>query len=89
MAITPEAIAAAREHNISLGCRGGGCGVCRAQVLSGECSTQRMSRRHVSEADEARGVVLACRLTDTRDLILEPAPNPPIPAGADAPQLIN
>lgn len=63
---------------ISVGCRGGGCGVCRVRVIDGTYTTKRMSRRHVSDADEATGVVLACRTVPTSDITVrcEPAPVP-------------
>jgi ferredoxin len=59
-------------HDIPVGCRGGGCGVCRVQVVSGEYLTRRMSRAHISEADEAVGIVLACRLIPLTDVVVEP-----------------
>jgi ferredoxin len=67
---------------IAVGCRGGGCGVCRVRILDGTYATKRMSRRHVSEADEHAGVVLACRTIPTSDLRLrcEPASVPIISA---------
>ena len=67
-----------RGTAISVGCRGGGCGVCRVRVIEGSYTTKRMSRRHVSEADEAAGIVLACRTVPTSDITVrcEPAPVP-------------
>lgn len=63
---------------ISVGCRGGGCGVCRVRVIEGSYTTKRMSRRHVSEVDEAAGIVLACRTVPTSNITVrcEPAPVP-------------
>lgn len=58
---------------IDVGCRGGGCGVCRVEVLEGHYETQKMSRRHVTEAEEAEGFALACRLVATSDLVITPA----------------
>ncbi len=63
-------------HAISSGCHGGGCGVCRVRVVEGEYTARRMSRKHISESDEAAGVVLACRIVPTTDLVIEPAPAP-------------
>ncbi len=57
--------------DIPVGCRGGGCGVCRIRILEGEYTTRRMSRKHVSETDEAEGVALACRVVPTTDLVIE------------------
>lgn len=68
---------------IEVGCRGGGCGVCRVEVLEGDYRTMRMSRRHVTEAEEAEGFALACRVMATSDLVVTPAPRPaPGPSGS-------
>ena len=56
------------KKGIPVGCRGGGCGVCKVRILSG-CYTKRaMSRDHVSEDEEAHGIVLACRVRPASDL---------------------
>ncbi|MBP2227919.1 ferredoxin [Azospirillum agricola] len=55
---------------IPVGCRQGGCGVCRVQILSGSYRLQPMSRAHVSEAEERAGYALACRLIPESDLDL-------------------
>lgn len=47
---------------IPVGCRGGGCGVCRIRVLAGEFEAKKMSRKHITEQDQAAGIVLACRV---------------------------
>jgi len=57
-----------------IGCRGGGCGVCRVRIIEGDYHTGRMSREHVSEADEAAGYALGCRLYPESDLLLAAAP---------------
>jgi len=56
---------------IPVGCRGGGCGVCKVTVLSGDYETKKMSRAYVSEEEELAGTVLACRLFPRGDLRLE------------------
>ncbi len=66
---------------LPVGCRGGGCGVCRVRVVDGTYRTLRMSRRHVTEADEANRIALACRLLASSDIVIEPAP----PVGPTAP----
>ena len=58
---------------IEVGCRGGGCGICRIRVVSGDYKTGKMSRSRISNQDEAAGLVLACRLYPRSDLILEAA----------------
>ena len=58
------------RRGIPVGCRGGGCGVCRIQVISGTYRKKKMSRAIISEADESNHVVLACRCTPTSDITL-------------------
>jgi ferredoxin len=59
-----------------VGCRGGGCGACRVRVLDGTFDVLRMSARHVTPDDLAAGIVLACRIVPTSDLVVEAAPSP-------------
>lgn len=61
------------RKRIPVGCRRGGCGVCRVQVLAGACHAGPTSRAHVSEAEAAEGYALACRLYPDGDLQLRPA----------------
>lgn len=55
-------------RGIQVGCRSGGCGVCRVQVLSGTYIAKKMSKAHVSADDLADDVVLSCRILPTSDL---------------------
>ncbi|MEY5099343.1 MAG: hypothetical protein RJA36_2062 [Pseudomonadota bacterium] len=65
-----EGMEALGRAGIPVGCRNGGCGVCKVEVLSGQYVARVMSREHVSEADEACGRVLACRIKPASDLEL-------------------
>jgi ferredoxin len=59
------------RRGIPVGCRGGGCGICRVQVTAGtRYRTQKMSRAQVSESDLAAGICLACKLIPEGDLAL-------------------
>ncbi|MCG8089634.1 MAG: 2Fe-2S iron-sulfur cluster binding domain-containing protein [Candidatus Thiodiazotropha taylori] len=60
--------------SIPVGCKGGGCGVCRVQITQGDYETRKMSRNHVSEAEEGQGIVLSCRVIPKSDLRLRLAP---------------
>ena len=53
---------------IRVGCRAGGCGMCKVRIACGEYEAGKMSRAHVSEAEESRGFVLACRTLPTSAL---------------------
>jgi ferredoxin len=59
---------------LAVGCRGGGCGVCRVVVRSGTFDAGRMSARHVAAGPDDSVFALACKLYPTSDLELEYAP---------------
>jgi len=59
------------KKGIPVGCRGGGCGVCKIEVVSGEYQKRVMSREHISAEDEAEGRVLACRVMPASDVKLK------------------
>lgn len=59
------------RRGIPVGCRGGGCGVCKVHVTGGTYHTRKMSRACLSEAEAAAGVVLACKLFPDSDLSLQ------------------
>lgn len=56
---------------IPVGCRGGGCGVCKVRVVAGNYRTEKMSRSCVSAEEEERGYALGCRLYALSDLHIE------------------
>lgn len=56
------------RRGIPVGCRGGGCGVCKIRVTAGEYRVKKMSRAYVSEAEQADGIVLACKTYPLSDL---------------------
>lgn len=68
------AMIAARQSAIKVGCRSGGCGVCRVRVIEGRYQSQKMTRSRISEADEAAGIVLACRILPQSNLEVDPLP---------------
>ena len=65
-----------RSKSIASGCRGGGCGICKVEVIDGGYHTLRMSRNQISESDEARNICLACRLIPESDLVIKPLGSP-------------
>ena len=66
-----EGMEALGKKGIPVGCRQGGCGVCKVQVLEGQYTRRVMSRAHISAEDEAVGCVLSCRIFPTSDLRLK------------------
>lgn len=61
---------------IQVGCRSGGCGVCRVEVLEGTYTAKRMSKAFVTDDDLAHHIVLSCRAYPTSDLVVRPCPKP-------------
>lgn len=59
------------RRGIPVGCREGGCGVCKIQVVAGTYVKRVMSRDHVSVEDEAADRVLACRIRPSSDLTVK------------------
>ena len=58
------------KKGIPVGCRGGGCGVCKIKVSHGNIEKRIMSRAHISESDEEQDFVLACRVKPLSDVHL-------------------
>ncbi len=57
---------------IPAGCLNGGCGVCKVAIRTGEVrKLGAMSRAHVSESEEGKGIVLACRVAPAGPVELE------------------
>ncbi len=72
----------AGRTGIKVGCRSGGCGVCRVKIVAGRYASEKMTRSRISEADEAEGIVLACRIQPASDLSFEAFPLKPAGVGA-------
>src|SRR5215471_11731411 len=47
---------------IPVGCRNGGCGACKVQVMQGRYAKRKMNRAVLSLEEEERGVALACKI---------------------------
>lgn len=59
------------RSDIFVGCRGGGCGICKVRVVRGRYRTGKMSRLQVSDEERAQGYALACQLHALDDLVIE------------------
>lgn len=66
-----KAMTALGRKGIPSGCHGGGCGVCKIQIVSGEVELGVMSRAHISEIEQQHGTVLACRAFPRSDIELK------------------
>ena len=70
----PVLSAMKRNHkgSIRYGCGGGGCGVCKIQVLEGDyICFKNMSKAHVSTEDKKQKVVLACCIKPLSNLTIK------------------
>jgi len=65
------AMAANGTVAITIGCRAGGCGVCKIKILSGDYHTKAMSREKLSQDEENSGYALACRVYPNSDMLVE------------------
>lgn len=61
---------ALRRRGIPVGCRGGGCGVCKVRVDRGAWRASKMSRAVLPIEEEEGGFVLACRAYPRGDLVV-------------------
>lgn len=61
---------------IPVGCRNGGCGICKIRVLSGDYTTGKMSAAHITEAEAKNHYALACQIYPLSDLVVETARSP-------------
>jgi ferredoxin len=59
---------------LKVGCRGGGCGICRVIVRSGDYVAGKMAKKHVAIGENGERYALACRVYPVSDLTVEPAP---------------
>ena len=65
-----EAMAGSSARGIEVGCRSGGCGVCRVQVLSGRYGCGTMSGAQITDRCREAGIALACQIYPSSDLHL-------------------
>ncbi|MCW5832515.1 MAG: 2Fe-2S iron-sulfur cluster binding domain-containing protein [Labilithrix sp.] len=63
-----QAFARARL-SVFIGCRGGGCGVCRVRV-SGPVELGKISKNRLDDDDRRAGVVLACKAVPLGDVTI-------------------
>lgn len=60
-----------RCRGIPVGCRNGGCGVCKVRVVAGSCEKKKASRAVLCAEEEAQGCVLACKTYPRSDMVVE------------------
>lgn len=66
-----EALLPVHQQRIEAGCHGGGCGVCKIRVVSGQYRRGVMSRAHISTDEALADYALACRTYPESSLTIE------------------
>ncbi len=56
---------------VPVGCRGGGCGLCKITVVAGDYECGKMSKRHVPDDGVSCRNALACRVFPLSHLVIE------------------
>lgn len=56
---------------LTVGCFGGGCGICKIRVCTGKYVTRKMSKAHLSLEEEKTGCCLACATLPRSNLVIE------------------
>ncbi len=54
-----------------VGCKGGGCGICKSKVISGDYTTGNMSVVRCSHEEREQGYVLACKTYPSSDMVID------------------
>lgn len=62
------------SRSINIGCRGGGCGICKVKIIKGSFSRKKMSKAHITDENLKEGIVLACRVYPTSNLQIKTVP---------------
>jgi ferredoxin len=60
-----------RYKGIPVGCRNGGCGVCKIRVTTGHFVKMKMNRAVLSEEEETRNCMLACKTYPRSDMTVD------------------
>jgi ferredoxin len=69
-----QAMREAGRPLLAVGCRSGGCGICRIRVTEGQYATRQMSAAAVSCDEAGEGYALACRVLPRSDMRIITAP---------------
>lgn len=64
-------IASQNGVNIKVGCKGGGCGICKIQVLEGEVERGITSRSVLSLEEIEQGYALSCKAEAKSDVVIK------------------
>ena len=68
---TENVLSALERHNyadVFVGCRHGGCGLCKIQIIAGNYDLLKMSAEYISNEDIENKIALACCVIPKTDL---------------------
>lgn len=58
-------------REIVTGCYGGGCGICKMRIVTGEVEYAKpMSRRHVTQTEHKQGLALMCCVRPRSNIVI-------------------
>lgn len=57
---------------IFVGCKGGGCGMCKVKIVSGHTLDGIASKSVLSDEDHSAGYRLSCQSVPITDMVIEP-----------------
>lgn len=60
-----------RVQAVQVGCRGGGCGVCKIRIVTGEFEIKKMSIKHVTREEASQRYALSCRVFPRSDMVID------------------
>ncbi len=63
--------ASRNKLNIKVGCKGGGCGICKIQIINGDVERGITSRSALSYNDIEQGYALACKTQPIGDIVIQ------------------
>jgi ferredoxin len=64
-----------QKKAIKIGCRGGGCGICKIRILSGKYEAKKMSIKHITAEEAENNLALSCRIFPRSDMNIESIDN--------------
>lgn len=59
---------------LKVGCRSGGCGICRVRIIEGDYHALPMNRARISAEDQESKIALACRIVPLGNLRIAAMP---------------
>ena len=76
----------AQQGHLLAGCRGGGCGVCKVQLVAGQVSLRPHGSNTLTPKEKSDGMVLACCAEPRSDVRIRIIQRPTFPSNLSSPR---